>query len=124
MRVSLPVDPKHKTAGEVATLKWLSQHSTMPVPRVIAFDDTRDNQIGFEWILMEYEQWQLRKVYSETISQQYPQWDKLVAKNTLKVDFLGAVARCADGILLKGVEKWVDAVWEGERPRLGEILQS
>ncbi|ENH64892.1 hypothetical protein FOC1_g10005661 [Fusarium oxysporum f. sp. cubense race 1] len=41
-------------AGEVATLRWLSQHSTVPVPRVIAFDDTRDNKIGFEWILMDH----------------------------------------------------------------------
>ncbi|EMT67446.1 hypothetical protein FOC4_g10005536 [Fusarium odoratissimum] len=46
-------------AGEVATLGWLSQHSTVPVPRVIAFDDTRDNdtrdnEIGFEWILMDH----------------------------------------------------------------------
>ncbi|KAI7771405.1 hypothetical protein LZL87_010845 [Fusarium oxysporum] len=54
MRVSLPVETRHKTAGEVATLKWLSQHSTRPVPRVIAFDDTRDSKIGFEWILMEH----------------------------------------------------------------------
>ncbi|KAL5593565.1 hypothetical protein FOBRF1_012667 [Fusarium oxysporum] len=46
-------------AGEVATLGWLSQHSTVPVPRVIAFDDTRDNdtrdnEVGFEWILMDH----------------------------------------------------------------------
>ncbi|EXK36294.1 hypothetical protein FOMG_09488 [Fusarium oxysporum f. sp. melonis 26406] len=54
LRVSLPVDPRHKMAGELATLGWLSQHSTVPVPRVIAFDDTRDNKIGFEWILMDH----------------------------------------------------------------------
>lgn len=54
LRVSLPVDPRHKMAGEVATLGWLSQHSTVPVPKVIAFDDTRDNKIGFEWILMDH----------------------------------------------------------------------
>ncbi|RYC82394.1 hypothetical protein BFJ63_vAg14700 [Fusarium oxysporum f. sp. narcissi] len=41
-------------AGELSTLGWLSQHSTVPVPRVIAFDDTRDNKIGFEWILMDH----------------------------------------------------------------------
>ncbi|KAK2694729.1 hypothetical protein QWA68_005389 [Fusarium oxysporum] len=48
LRVSLPVDPRHKMAGEVATLRWLSQHSTVPVPGVIALDDIRDNKIGFE----------------------------------------------------------------------------
>ncbi|KAK3361652.1 phosphotransferase enzyme family-domain-containing protein [Lasiosphaeria ovina] len=35
MRVTLPVDPKHKTRGEVATLAW-------------------DNAIGFEWILTQF----------------------------------------------------------------------
>ncbi|KAF5667191.1 altered inheritance of mitochondria mitochondrial [Fusarium heterosporum] len=53
MRVSLPVDPQHKTAGEVATLDWLNNHSNMPVPRVMASDSTRNNEIGFEWIMMK-----------------------------------------------------------------------
>jgi aminoglycoside phosphotransferase (APT) family kinase protein len=53
MRVSLPVDPRNKTAGEVATLRWLRRHSDIPVPGVIAFDDSDSNEIGFEWILME-----------------------------------------------------------------------
>lgn len=53
IRVSLPVDPQNKTAGEVATLRWLKQHSGIPVPEVIAFDDSRNNEIGYEWILME-----------------------------------------------------------------------
>lgn len=53
MRVTLPVYPYHKTRGEVTTLIWLRYHTSVPAPKVIAFDDTRNNEIGFEWILME-----------------------------------------------------------------------
>ncbi|KAH6627377.1 phosphotransferase enzyme family-domain-containing protein [Chaetomium tenue] len=53
LRVSLPVDPAHKTRGESTTLRWIRRMTLVPVPKVIAFDDSRDNEIGFEWILME-----------------------------------------------------------------------
>ena len=53
LRVSLPVDPGHKTRGEATTLRWIRRNTEVPVPGVIAFDNSRDNEIGFEWILME-----------------------------------------------------------------------
>ncbi|ROW06268.1 hypothetical protein VPNG_08099 [Cytospora leucostoma] len=53
MRVSLPVYPHYKTRGEVTTLRWLRDNIDIPVPRVIDFDTSNDNEIGFEWILME-----------------------------------------------------------------------
>ncbi|RAO71251.1 uncharacterized protein BHQ10_007263 [Talaromyces amestolkiae] len=53
MRVSLPVHPQTKTRGEVTTLRFLRRETDTPVPEVIAFDDSCNNQIGFEWILME-----------------------------------------------------------------------
>jgi aminoglycoside phosphotransferase len=53
MRVSLPLDPKNKTASEVATHKWL-RNTSIPVPEIIAFDDSNKNPIGYEWILMQY----------------------------------------------------------------------
>ena len=53
LRVSLPVDPHHKTAGEVANLCWLSRHSN-PVPGVIAFDCSSNNELKPEWIIMEF----------------------------------------------------------------------
>ena len=53
MRVSLPVDPHHKTMSEVATIKFVRQETEMPVPKIIAFDGSNDNDLGFEWILME-----------------------------------------------------------------------
>jgi aminoglycoside phosphotransferase (APT) family kinase protein len=52
MRVILPVDPYFKTASEVATLQFVRKHTSIPVPRVIAFDSSADNELGFEWILM------------------------------------------------------------------------
>lgn len=54
MRVSLPVDPRNKTLGEVATLRWLRRFTSIPVPEVVAFDSSSDNEIGFEWILMPF----------------------------------------------------------------------
>ena len=51
MRVSLPVDPYFKTASEVATLQFVRKNTSIPVPRVIAFDSSADNELGFEWIL-------------------------------------------------------------------------
>lgn len=54
LRVSLPVHPHLKTRGEVAALQWVRDHTdTIPVPKVVAFQDRNDNEIGFEWILME-----------------------------------------------------------------------
>lgn len=53
MRVSLPVCPRHKTRGEATTLGWLRERTTIPVPRILDFDDGNDNEIGFEWMLME-----------------------------------------------------------------------
>ena len=52
MRVSLPVDPKWKTASEVATMEWVHYNTSIPVPRVLAYKNHRDNPVGFEWILM------------------------------------------------------------------------
>lgn len=53
MRISLPVYPRSKTRGEVTTLRFLRRETDVPVPEVIAFDDSCNNEIGFEWILME-----------------------------------------------------------------------
>ncbi|KAI1326268.1 kinase-like domain-containing protein [Xylariaceae sp. FL0255] len=52
MRVSLPIWPRVKTESEVATLKWVNENSILPVPLVKAYDSSRLNPLGFEWILM------------------------------------------------------------------------
>ncbi|KAK4235740.1 altered inheritance of mitochondria protein 9 [Achaetomium macrosporum] len=53
MRVSLPVDPRHKTRGEAATLQLVRRKTDIPVPQILAFDDSRSSEIGYEWLLME-----------------------------------------------------------------------
>ncbi|KAF9881519.1 hypothetical protein CkaCkLH20_00665 [Colletotrichum karsti] len=54
MRVSLPVCPGDKTRGEVATLSWIRRWTDVPVPEVFTFNDSNNDEIGFEWILMEF----------------------------------------------------------------------
>ncbi|KPM34494.1 hypothetical protein AK830_g12080 [Neonectria ditissima] len=76
------------------------------------------------WIhLMEYEQTQLRKAYTDRMRQARPSWDTEVADGALKVDFLGAVDRCAFGFDLKGLERWIDAIERGEFPTLQDVLE-
>ena len=53
MRVSLPVDPQYKTLSEVATMDWMHHHTSLPVPEIMAHHASRENAIGFEWILMK-----------------------------------------------------------------------
>ncbi|KAK3316862.1 hypothetical protein B0H66DRAFT_478142 [Apodospora peruviana] len=53
MRVALPADPFFKIESEVATMEYVREHSSLPIPRVIAFCSDASNPLGFEWILME-----------------------------------------------------------------------
>ena len=52
MRVSLPVDPYYKTVSEVSTVDWISRTASIPVPRVITYQSSCENPIGFEWIII------------------------------------------------------------------------
>jgi aminoglycoside phosphotransferase len=52
-RVSIPVEPFFKTESEIATMEYVRRHTSMPIPRVIAFSSSDDNELGYEWILME-----------------------------------------------------------------------
>lgn len=52
MRVMLPVDPGKKTRGEVTTLRLLGEKTEIPVARVVAYNDSSTDEIGYEWILM------------------------------------------------------------------------
>ncbi|CAG8899472.1 unnamed protein product [Penicillium egyptiacum] len=52
MRVSLPVDPYYKVMSEVATMDWVRRITSLPIPRTITYQPSRDNLIEFEWILM------------------------------------------------------------------------
>lgn len=53
LRATLPVVPYYKIESEVATIAFLRAHTTIPVPRILAWDSNEDNELTFEWILME-----------------------------------------------------------------------
>ncbi|KAM0247763.1 hypothetical protein ACHAQJ_009696 [Trichoderma viride] len=52
-RVSKPAFPWFKTECEVATMQYVAMYTSIPVPRVYAYDSSADNPLGYEWILME-----------------------------------------------------------------------
>ncbi|RBR07508.1 uncharacterized protein FIESC28_10589 [Fusarium coffeatum] len=54
MRVSLPIDPGNKIRGEVTTLQWLRRYTTLPVPEVIDYMASPDDDIGYEWLMMSH----------------------------------------------------------------------
>ena len=48
LRVSLPVDPHHKTKSEVATIEHVRRETDIPVPKILAYDSDKSNELGFE----------------------------------------------------------------------------
>lgn len=52
MRISLPVDPRYKVMSEVATMDWVRRITSLPIPMVLIHQPSRNNPIGFEWMLM------------------------------------------------------------------------
>ncbi|KAG9684549.1 hypothetical protein KCU95_g12899, partial [Aureobasidium melanogenum] len=60
-----------KTENEASVLSWLDKHTTIPVPRVVAYDSATDNPLGHEFILMTREPGQsLADVYNSFTSMQ------------------------------------------------------
>ncbi|KFX90998.1 hypothetical protein V490_06148 [Pseudogymnoascus sp. VKM F-3557] len=52
LRINLPLEPRHKTLSEVATIEWVHKNTNIPVPKIIHYDASNHNPIGFEYILM------------------------------------------------------------------------
>ncbi|CAH0045876.1 unnamed protein product [Clonostachys solani] len=52
-RVAVPVDPVYKMESEMATLEYVRQKTTIPVPRPIAWNSSAANPLGYEWALLE-----------------------------------------------------------------------
>ncbi|KAH7010312.1 kinase-like domain-containing protein [Ilyonectria destructans] len=53
LRASLPVCPRYKTESEAATIRFVQERTSLPVPRIYAFDSNLRPDVGFEWIIME-----------------------------------------------------------------------
>ncbi len=54
LRVAKSLHPWFKTESEVATIMYLRTHTTIPVPKVYAFESSPNNIIGHEWMLMDF----------------------------------------------------------------------
>lgn len=52
LRISGDHIPSIKTRNEAATLSWISQHTSIPVPSVIRYDATTNNPLGREFIIL------------------------------------------------------------------------
>jgi hypothetical protein len=44
--------PGIKTCNECAILRWLATHTQIPLPKVLRYDATRNNELGYEYMLM------------------------------------------------------------------------
>lgn len=53
LRVSVADFPRIKNENEVAVMNWIRQNTTIPLPLVVANSPSRDNPLGYEYILME-----------------------------------------------------------------------
>ncbi|ORY31037.1 kinase-like domain-containing protein [Naematelia encephala] len=54
LRVGLPIDAPRKTESEVATMYYITQHTGIPIPRVLRYDATNHNVPHFPYISMEF----------------------------------------------------------------------
>ncbi|KAF8693964.1 Phosphotransferase enzyme family, partial [Rhizoctonia solani] len=53
VRVASSAFPKDKVLSEVATLRYISAHTSIPVPRVYACNTNTSNPVGAEYMIME-----------------------------------------------------------------------
>lgn len=105
LRVSLPVDPSNKTRGEVTTLRLIRRMTHVPVPKVIAFDDSQDNGIGFEWILMElmpgksvYKRWRKLSMHEKTwVIEQVAEFQSQLFRHSLDDAMFRSVGTLCEG---------------------------
>ncbi|MCJ1365319.1 hypothetical protein MMC16_004440 [Acarospora aff. strigata] len=93
-RVALPVQLYYKTESEVATCNYVRLYTSIPAPKIFAWDSSSENELGFEWMLME-------KMPGKPLAKV---WDSLEYMSKLHV--------------AKRVAEWVD---ELSRRRFGQI---
>ncbi|KZM21784.1 transferase [Ascochyta rabiei] len=53
MRVMLPATPGVKTESEAATLAFIYEKTSIPIPQVFAHNSNPQNELGSEWIIMQ-----------------------------------------------------------------------
>jgi len=87
-RATLPVAPTVKTRSEIATLAFVREKTTIPVPQILAYDADLHNELGFEWIIME-------RVDARPLQEVWHQisWDKKQQVVTQVADFTAQLFR-------------------------------
>ena len=53
MRVCLPTHPRFKTLSESATIDFVRENTNILLPKVIKYDWSFENELGFEWIIQD-----------------------------------------------------------------------
>lgn len=53
VRIACNEIASNRMDSEVATMEFVRAHTTIPVPKVYAYDSSRQNSIGAPWILLE-----------------------------------------------------------------------
>ncbi len=52
-RVAIPIDPVLKMQSEVASLRFLAERTSVPVPKCLAWGPAARTELGYDWCLME-----------------------------------------------------------------------
>lgn len=68
IRVPFPADPYYKTESDVATTELIRCSTSIPVPRIYAYDSSTNNKLGFEWMIVE-------KVKGKVLYETWKEWD-------------------------------------------------
>lgn len=75
--------------------------------------------------LLEYEQTQLRRLFISEMRKLDSGWIREFEseKNTLKADFDRAVHNCDNGFCVKIIGRWLDALKNGEKRSLMDVMK-
>jgi aminoglycoside phosphotransferase (APT) family kinase protein len=55
LRISGPHIPRLKTLNEIAILRWVAENTSIPVPKILNYDESTDNELGHEYMIMTKE---------------------------------------------------------------------
>ncbi|GME28794.1 Aminoglycoside phosphotransferase [Neofusicoccum parvum] len=67
-RCAMPDFPWYRLQIEVSTIELVRHHTSIPVPKIYAFDSSMKNDLGLEWMLMEKVQGQTYCEAEESMS--------------------------------------------------------
>ncbi|KYK58108.1 hypothetical protein DCS_05121 [Drechmeria coniospora] len=124
LRLSGSQIPRIKSTNEVATMKWLAENTTIPVPTIVRYDVTDENPIGREYTLLEcIPGCSVDRMYS-SMSEKAKRHlveqlaDMLIQLNSVEWKHVGGLSMDGDGHVVPG-RLLEDTFWMG--PDMEEI---